>query len=61
MSRSFSVRRVAVSALVAGSLLAALVPAMAGAATPRAGYYSGNTSQTIAPSDPSARTPATDS
>jgi hypothetical protein len=30
---------------VAGSLLAALVPAMAGAATPRAGYYDGATSQ----------------
>jgi hypothetical protein len=52
MSRSLSVRRAAVSALVAGSLLAALVPAMAGAATPRAGYYSGDTAQTIAPSDP---------
>jgi hypothetical protein len=45
MSRSLSVRRAAVSALVAGSLLAALVPAMAGAATPRAGYYDGATSQ----------------
>jgi hypothetical protein len=53
MSRSFSLRRAAVSALVAGSLLAALVPAMAGAATPKAGHYSGDTSQTIAPSDPS--------
>jgi hypothetical protein len=53
MSRSLSVRRAAVSALVAGSLLAALVPSMADAATPRAGYYSGDTSQTIAPSDPS--------
>jgi hypothetical protein len=53
MSRSLSVRRAAVSALVAGSLLAALVPSMAGAATPRAGYYNGDTSQTIAPSDPS--------
>lgn len=45
MSRSLSVRRAVVSALVAGSLLAALVPSMAGAATPRAGYYSGTTSQ----------------
>lgn len=53
MSRSLSVRRAAVSAVVAGALLAALVPSMAGAATPRAGYYSGDTSQTIAPSDPS--------
>lgn len=53
MSHRISLRRAAVSALVAGSLLAALVPAMAGAATPRAGYYSGDTSQTIAPSDPS--------
>jgi hypothetical protein len=53
MSRSLSVRRTVVSALVAGSLLAALVPSMADAATPRAGYFSGNTSQTIAPSDPS--------
>jgi hypothetical protein len=45
MSRSLSVRRLAVSALVAGALLAALVPALAGAATPRAGYFSGPTSQ----------------
>jgi hypothetical protein len=45
MSRSLSVRRLAVSALVAGALLAVLVPAMAGAATPRAGYFSGATSQ----------------
>jgi hypothetical protein len=45
MSHRISVRRAAVSALVAGSLLAALVPAMAGAATPRAGYYTGATSQ----------------
>jgi hypothetical protein len=45
MSRSLSIRRLAVSALVAGALLAALVPAMAGAATPRAGYFSGPTSQ----------------
>jgi hypothetical protein len=52
MARSISIRRAAVSALVVGALLAALVPAMAGAAKPRAGYYSGDTSQTIAPSDP---------
>jgi hypothetical protein len=45
MSRSFSLRHAAVSALVAGALLAALVPATAGAATPRTGYYSGPTSQ----------------
>jgi hypothetical protein len=45
MSRSLSVRRVAVSALVAAALLAAVVPALAGAATPRAGYFSGPTSQ----------------
>ncbi len=45
MSRSFSLRRAAVSALVAASLLAALVPAMADAAVPRAGYYNGTTAQ----------------
>jgi hypothetical protein len=45
MSRSSSLRRAAVSALVASALLAALMPAMAGAATPRAGYYTGPTSQ----------------
>lgn len=45
MSHRMPVRRAAVSALVAGSLLAALVPSMADAATPRAGYYSGPTSQ----------------
>jgi hypothetical protein len=45
MSRSLSVPRLAVSALVAAALLAALVPALAGAATPRAGYFSGPTSQ----------------
>jgi hypothetical protein len=54
MSRSLSVRRVAASALVAGSLLAALVPAMAGAATPKTGYYSGTTSQLVASEDPTA-------
>jgi hypothetical protein len=45
MSHRISIRRAAVSALVAGSLLAALLPALAGAATPRAGYYNGTTSQ----------------
>src|SRR5687768_3008831 len=45
MSHRISIRRAAVSALVAGSLLAALLPAMAEAATPRAGYYNGATSQ----------------
>jgi hypothetical protein len=52
VSHRISLRRAVVSAGVAASLLAALVPSMAGAATPRAGYYSGDTSQTIAPSDP---------
>ena len=46
MSYRISIRRAAVTALVAGSLLAALVPSMAGAATPRAGYYNGTTAQT---------------
>ena len=45
MSHRISIRRAAVSALVAGSLIAALLPAMADAATPRAGYYNGTTSQ----------------
>jgi hypothetical protein len=45
MSRSLSVRRAAVSALLVAALLAALVPSMAGAATPKAGYFSGATSQ----------------
>ena len=45
MSHRIPIRRAVVSALVAGSLLAALVPSMADAATPRAGYYSGPTSQ----------------
>jgi hypothetical protein len=45
MSHRMPIRRAAASALVAGSLLAALVPSMAGAATPKAGYYSGTTSQ----------------
>ena len=45
MSHRMPIRRAAASALVAGSLLAALVPSMAGAATPKAGYYNGTTSQ----------------
>jgi hypothetical protein len=45
MSRSISVRRTAVAALVACSLLAAMMSASAGAATPRQGYYSGPTAQ----------------
>ena len=45
MSHRFSPRRALVSALMASVLLAALVPSMAGAATPRTGYFSGPTSQ----------------
>jgi hypothetical protein len=45
VSPGISIRRTAAVALVAGSLLAALVPAMADAALPRAGYFSGPTSQ----------------
>jgi hypothetical protein len=45
MSHRLSIRRALVSALLTASLAAALVPTMAGAATPRAGYYSGSTSQ----------------
>ena len=52
MSHRTSFRRAAVSAVLAGSLLAALVPSMAGAATPRAGYYAGTTSQMITSTDP---------
>jgi hypothetical protein len=54
MTHRLSIRHAAVSALVAGSLMAALVPSIAGAATPRAGYYSGTTSQMIASTDPTA-------
>ena len=46
MSHRISIRRAAVTGLVAGALLASLVPSMAGAATPRAGYYNGTTAQT---------------
>ena len=52
MSHRSSIRRTAVSAVLAAALLGSLVPSMAGAATPRAGYYSGPTSQTIASTDP---------
>jgi hypothetical protein len=52
MPHRFSTRRALVSALLTASLLAALVPSMASAATPRAGYYSGTTSQMITPTDP---------
>jgi hypothetical protein len=45
MSHRISIRRAAVSALLAGCLLAAMLSASAGAATPRAGYYNGTTSQ----------------
>jgi hypothetical protein len=45
MSRSISIRRTAVAALVACSLLAAMMYTSAGAATPRGGYYSGATAQ----------------
>jgi hypothetical protein len=45
MSRSISIRRTAVAALLACSLLAAMMSASAGAATPRGGYYSGSTAQ----------------
>jgi hypothetical protein len=45
MSHRIPIRRTVVSALVAAALLAALVPSMAGAATPRAGYYNGTTLQ----------------
>jgi hypothetical protein len=44
MSLSISIPRTAVAALVAASLLVAL-PGSAGAAVPRAGYYSGTTAQ----------------
>ena len=52
MSHTISIRRIAVVAVVACSLLAATMSASAGAATPRAGYYSGATSQPITSSDP---------
>jgi hypothetical protein len=47
VSPSISISRIAVAALVACSLLAAVMSASAGAATPRAGYYAGPTSQQI--------------
>ena len=54
VSPSISIRRAAVAALLACSLLAAMMSASAGAATPREGYYSGPTSQQITASDPAA-------
>ena len=46
MSHSISLRRTAVVvAVLAAALLAALIPATSDAATPRAGYFSGPTSQ----------------
>ena len=45
MSRSISIRRTALAALLACSLLAAMMSSSASAATPRQGYYSGPTSQ----------------
>jgi hypothetical protein len=45
MSHRISLRRTAVAALLAGSLLAAMLSASADAAKPRAGYYTGDTSQ----------------
>jgi hypothetical protein len=52
MSRSTSVRRGVVAAIAAGSMLVAL-PAGAGAATPAAGYFSGDTVQPkLNPADP---------
>jgi hypothetical protein len=47
MSLSISIPRTAIAALVAASLLVAL-PGSAGAAVPRAGYYSGPTAQQAA-------------
>ncbi|HKH16972.1 MAG TPA: hypothetical protein VKA57_05550 [Solirubrobacteraceae bacterium] len=52
MSHRISMPRAAVSALLACALLATLLPSMADAAVPRTGYYSGQTSQTIASTDP---------
>jgi hypothetical protein len=54
VSHSISLRRAAIAALLAGSLLAAMLSASASAAVPRAGYYSGPTSQMIASTDPAA-------
>lgn len=54
MSHRISLRRAGVAALLAGSLLAAMLSASASAAVPRTGYYSGPTSQMIASTDPAA-------
>jgi hypothetical protein len=45
VSQPISLRRVALAALLAGCLLATALSTSANAATPRAGYYSGPTSQ----------------
>lgn len=45
MSHRISIRRAAVAALVAGSLLAAMMSASASAAIPKAGYFAGTTVQ----------------
>jgi hypothetical protein len=53
VSQPISLRRAALAALLAGCLLATALSTSANAATPRAGYYSGSTSQMIQ-SDPAA-------
>jgi hypothetical protein len=45
VSQPISLRRAALAVLLAGCLLATALSTSAGAATPRAGYYSGATSQ----------------
>jgi hypothetical protein len=45
VSQPISLRRVALAALLAGCLLVTALSTSANAATPRAGYYSGTTSQ----------------
>ena len=45
MSQPISLRRAALAALLAGCLLVTALSTSANAATPRAGYYSGTTSQ----------------
>jgi hypothetical protein len=54
VSLSSPIRRIALAALLVCSLLAAMMSASAGAATPREGYYSGPTSQEITAADPAA-------
>jgi hypothetical protein len=53
VSQPISLRRAALGALLGGCLLATALSASANAAIPRAGYYSGSTSQMIQ-SDPAA-------